>query len=31
MMRSSLLVNSLNEKSVVESAGHNDGVPVAVG
>jgi hypothetical protein len=31
MMRSSLLLNSLNEKSVIESGGHNDGVPVAVG
>ena len=31
MMRSSLSVNSLNEKGVVESAGYNDGVPVAVG
>jgi len=31
IMRSSPLVNSLNEKGVVESAGYNDGVPVAVG
>ena len=31
MMRSSLSVNSLNEESVIESAGYNDGVPVAVG
>jgi hypothetical protein len=30
-MQASLSENSLNEKSVVESAGHNDGVPVAVG
>ena len=30
-MRSSPLANSLNEKGVVESAGYNDGVPVAVG
>ena len=31
MMRSSLSVNSLNEESVIESAGYDDGVPVAVG